>query len=186
MFNLGKLTQAFRDLKLFDHVQQNDFGVGRCGTAFAIDAYGVQPDLLTTAKALGTGFPVGTVLMTEAVASCLSNGDLGTTFGGGPLACAMVATVIDVIQRDKLLDNVQRLSQRIKQECVIGPVSEISGTGFLLGLRCPGGALPVRKALLEKGILTGLSNDPEVMRLLPPLILADEHVDELIAALHSL
>ena len=106
--------------------------------------------------------------------------------GAFALACAMVGTVLDVIKRDDLIANVQRLSARISQECVVGPVSAISGKGFLLGLRCPGGALPIRKALLEKGILTGSSNDPEVMRLLPPLTLADEHVDELINALTSL
>jgi len=170
-------------LLIADEVQS---GVGRCGAGFAIETCNVKPDILTTAKALGTGFPVGTVLMTEQVAGCMSKGDLGTTFGGGPLACAMVSTVLDVIQRDQLIANVQRLSERIRKECVTGPVNEISGKGFLLGLRCPGGALPVRKALLEKGILTGSSNDPDVMRLLPPLILGDEHVDELVAALASL
>lgn len=170
-------------LLIADEVQT---GIGRCGDAFAADVYSVQPDILTTAKALGTGFPVGTMLMSDYVASCMAKGDLGTTFGGGPLACALVSTVIDVIRRDDLLGNVARLSQRIKEECVTGPVSEISGKGFLLGLRCPGGALPVRKALLEKGILTGSSNDSEVMRLLPPLILGDEHVDELATSLASL
>ena len=168
---------------IIDEVQT---GVGRCGEAFAADVYNVQPDILTTAKALGTGFPCGTVLMSEDVAACMSKGSLGTTFGGGPLACALISTVIDVIQRDNLLANVQRLSNRIKNECVTGPVTEISGKGFLLGLRCADGALPVRKALLEKGILTGSSNDAGVLRLLPPLILEDQHVDELIAALNSI
>jgi acetylornithine/succinyldiaminopimelate/putrescine aminotransferase len=170
-------------LLIIDEVQT---GVGRCGEAFAADVYAVRPDILTTAKALGTGFPCGTVLMTEDVAGCLRVGDLGTTFGGGPLACALIATVLDVIERDELLANVRRLSKRIKTECVSGPVTEISGKGFLLGLRCAGGAKPVRDALLSKGILTGSSNDPEVMRLLPPLVLADEHVDELVTALGGL
>jgi len=170
-------------LLIIDEVQT---GIGRCGAAFAAEVYDVKPDILTTAKALGTGFPCGTVLLTEDVASCLGAGDLGTTFGGGPLACALIATVIDVIERDGLLANVRRLSERIKNECVTGPVSEISGKGFLLGLRCVGGAKPVRDALLAKGILTGSSSDSDVMRLLPPLVLADEHVDELATALGSL
>ena len=168
---------------IIDEVQT---GVGRSGEAFAADVYNVQPDILTTAKALGTGFPCGTVLMSEDVAACLNKGSLGTTFGGGPLACALISTVIDVIQRDNLLTSVQRLSNRIKNECVTGPITEISGKGFLLGLRCADGALPVRKALLEKGILTGSSNDADVLRLLPPLILEDQHVNELIAALNSI
>lgn len=170
-------------LLIADEVQS---GVGRCGAPFAIDLYGLKPDILTTAKALGGGFPVAAVMLSQSVADVLGNGDLGTTFGGAPLACALVNTVLDVIARDSLIDNVNELSARIKNECVTGPVSEISGAGFLLGLRCPGGAAPVRAKLLEAGILTGSSNDPEVMRLLPPLILGHEHVDALVAALHSI
>jgi len=170
-------------LLIIDEVQT---GIGRCGDAFATDVYAVKADILTTAKALGTGFPCGTVLMTDDVAGCLGVGDLGTTFGGGPLACALIATVIDVIERDGLLANVRKLSERIKAECITGPVTEISGKGFLLGLRCAGGAKPVRDGLLAKGILTGSSNDPDVLRLLPPLVLTDEHVDELAMVLGSL
>jgi len=170
-------------LLIVDEVQT---GVGRSGQWFAADLYGLEPDLLTTAKALGGGFPCGAVLLTDEVAACMSNGDLGTTFGGGPLACAVINTVLDVIDRDGLLANVQRLSARIQNECVLGPVKKITGKGFLLGLHCEGGAGPVRKALLEQGILTGSSSDPDVMRLLPPLTLQDEHVDALIAALNTL
>ena len=170
-------------LLIADEVQ---CGVGRCGTPFSIQWYGVQPDILTTAKALGGGFPVGAVMMTEDVAGVLGNGDLGTTFGGGPLACALINTVLDVIERDNLLANVNELSARIWRECKTGPVTEISGAGFLLGLRCPGGAAPVRSKLLKAGILTGSSNDPEVMRLLPPLTLGHEHVDALVAALKNI
>ena len=95
-------------------------------------------------------------------------------------------TVLDVINRDGLLANVRKLSARIKAECITGPVTDISGKGFLLGLRCAGGAKPVRDALLAKGILVGSSNDPDVLRLLPPLVLGDEHVDELVAILGDL
>ncbi|MBT8423233.1 MAG: aminotransferase class III-fold pyridoxal phosphate-dependent enzyme [Gammaproteobacteria bacterium] len=170
-------------LLIADEVQS---GVGRCGAPFAIHWYGVQPDILTTAKALGGGFPVGAVMMTEAVAAVLSKGDLGTTFGGAPLACALINTVLDVIERDQLIDNVKTLSARIWSECMTGPVTAISGSGFLLGLRCAGGAAPVRSKLLEAGILTGSSNDPDVMRLLPPLTLGHEHVDALVAALKNI
>ena len=170
-------------LLIADEVQS---GVGRCGAPFAIDLYGVKPDILTTAKALGGGFPVGAVMLSEDVAGVLGNGDLGTTFGGGPLACALINTVLDVIERDNLLVNVNELSARIKNECLTGPVTEISGAGFLLGLRCAGGAAPVRSKLLAAGILTGSSNDPDVMRLLPPLTLGHEHVDALVTALNSI
>ncbi len=180
---IAAACKASGALLIVDEVQT---GVGRSGYYFAAELYGLQPDLLTTAKALGGGFPCGAVLLTDAVAASMSNGDLGTTFGGGPLACAIMSTVLDVIERDGLLANVQRLSKRIQDECVIGPVTKISGKGFLLGLHCEGGAGPVRSALLEKGILTGSSSDPDVMRLLPPLVLQDEHVDALIEALNNL
>lgn len=169
-------------LLISDEVQ---CGVGRCGTPFAIHRHNVRPDIMTTAKALGTGFPVGAVMLSEDVAAVLGNGDLGTTFGGGPLACALINTVLDVIERDRLIDNVKALSARIKEECVVGPVQQISGEGFLLGLRA-GGAAPVRNKLLSAGILTGSSNDANVMRLLPPLTLEDKHVDALVAALKSI
>ncbi len=170
-------------LLICDEVQ---CGVGRCGVPFACQLYGIQPDLLTTAKALGTGFPVGAVMLSDDVAAVLGKGDLGTTFGGAPLACALINTVLDVIARDNLLDNVQRLSARIKKECLTGPVTAVSGAGFLLGLHCAGGAGPVRNKLLDAGILTGSSNDPAVLRLLPPLTLQDEHVDALVAALQTI
>ena len=180
---LAAACRAAGALLIVDEVQS---GVGRCGAPFAADLYSVNPDILTTAKALGTGFPCGALLLTEDVANCLKSGDLGTTFGGGPLACALIETVLDVIERDGLLANVQRLAKRIKAECVVGPVQQISGQGFLLGLHCEGGAAAVRKALLAEGILAGSSNDPAVVRLLPPLVLDDTHVDQLVAALKKI
>lgn len=169
-------------LLIVDEVQS---GVGRCGAPFATDLYGIKPDMLTTAKALATGFPCGALLLTDAVAAGLHNGDLGTTFGGGPLACALICTVLDVIERDGLIANVQELSARMQSECLTGPVTAVSGRGFLLGLRCKGGATAVRDKLLQQGILVGTSNDPDVIRLLPPLILEHKHVDRLIVALRK-
>ncbi|MEE4186170.1 MAG: aminotransferase class III-fold pyridoxal phosphate-dependent enzyme [Gammaproteobacteria bacterium] len=170
-------------LLIADEVQS---GMGRCGAPFAIELYDVRPDILTTAKALGAGFPCAAVMLTPAIAGGLGSGDLGTTFGGGPLACAMINTVLDVIARDQLIANVQRISARIRAECVLGPVTEVCGRGFLLGLRCAGGAAPVRAQLLQQGILTGSSSDPDVIRLLPPLTLGDAHVDQLKHALQHL
>jgi acetylornithine/succinyldiaminopimelate/putrescine aminotransferase len=167
-------------LLIADEVQS---GVGRCGAPFAIQLFDVQPDILTTAKALGAGFPCGAVMLSDEVAGCLAKGDLGTTFGGGPLACALINTVLDVIARDDLIGNVNELSQRILQECVTGPVTRISGKGFLLGLHCANGAKQVRDSLLEQGILTGISDDPNVVRLLPPLTLKHDDVDRLVTAL---
>ena len=82
-----------------------------------------------------------------------------------------------------MLENVRHLSARLQTECLTGPVTKVSGKGFLLGLHCPGKGKQTRVALLEKGILVGSSSDPDVIRLLPPLVLKDEHVDELVSAL---
>lgn len=180
---VGAIADACRQtgtLLIVDEVQS---GVGRCGSAFATDLYGIAPDMLTTAKALGGGFPCSALLMTEALAATLKPGDLGTTFGGGPMACALVATVIAVIQRDRLLENVQKLSADIRRRAVVGPVESVQGKGFLLGLKCRRPAKAVLAELLERDILVGSSADPMVIRLLPPLTLGRQHVDAFIDAL---
>lgn len=170
-------------LLIVDEVQS---GVGRTGAPFAADLYGLKPDMLTTAKALGGGFPVSALLMTEALAATLKSGDLGTTFGGGPMACALVSTVLKVIQRDQLMENVRTLSAEIRQQALVGPVERIQGRGFLLGLRCRRPAKDVQAELLDRDILVGTSADPMVVRLLPPLTLQKPHVAALVNALSEL
>lgn len=170
-------------LVIADEVQS---GVGRCGMPFAVDLYGLVPDMLTTAKALGGGFPCSALLLSEALAGQLRSGELGTTFGGGPIACALVSTVLRVIGRDGLLANVRTLSAGLRQRAVTGPVESVQGQGFLLGLRCRRPAKDVQAELLARDILVGTSSDPKVVRLLPPLTLAREHVDALVAALGDL
>ncbi len=165
---------------VFDEVQ---IGMGRSGHPFAAQAHGITPDVLTTAKGLGGGFPVGAVMVTEALAAGIRRGDLGTTFGGGPLAMALVEAVIGAIERDGLLARVRRLSARLRAECVTGPVTAVQGMGFLLGLRTGPPAKDVLAQLRARRIVAGGSADPHVVRLLPPLILEDAHVDELVAAL---
>ncbi len=167
---------------IFDEVQS---GIGRSGHYFACEAHRVTPDILTTAKALAAGFPVGAVLATEEIARQAAMGSLGTTFGGGPLACALVETVLDVIETDGLLENVRRVSELIRSTCRVGPVESIQGAGFLLGLRCRRPAAGVRDDLLKQKILVGTSADPNVVRLLPPLILEEEHVEALSRALEK-
>jgi acetylornithine/succinyldiaminopimelate/putrescine aminotransferase len=170
-------------LIIADEVQS---GVGRSGAPFAVDLYGLVPDMLTTAKALGGGFPCSALLMSEALAGQLKSGELGTTFGGGPIACALVSTVLRVIGRDGLLANVRTLSAELRHRAVTGPVESVQGQGFLLGLRCRRPAKDVQAELLARDILVGTSSDPKVVRLLPPLTLAREHVDALVAALADL
>ena len=170
-------------LLILDEVQT---GVGRLGEPFGADLYGVQPDLLAVAKGLGGGFPCAAVLMTASLAAELGFGSLGSTFGGGPLACAAINTVLDVIESDNLLARVRETSASIRETCVRGPVTEICGAGLLVGLRTGPRAAAVHEALLRRDILTGTSADPHVVRLLPPLILETKHVARLAEALEEL
>ncbi|MBC7984108.1 MAG: aspartate aminotransferase family protein [Candidatus Obscuribacterales bacterium] len=167
-------------LLIFDEVQ---CGVGRTGYPFAANMYGVTPDMITTAKALGAGFPVSALLMANHVASTLKMDDLGTTFGAGPMACAVVEAVIDIIENEKLLENVQKRSAEIRETCVVGPVTATQGAGLMLGLRTTRPAKEVHADLLKRGILTGTSGDPHVVRILAPFILKTEHVQLLRDAL---
>jgi acetylornithine/N-succinyldiaminopimelate aminotransferase len=170
-------------LLIVDEVQS---GIGRCGAPFAADLYDVRPDLLTVAKSLAGGFPCGALLVTEEIAKAVAKGDLGTTFGGGPMACALVETVINVIRRDHLMENVQNLSAQIAAALPLGPVTEMQGKGFLMGLRCTRPAREVQAELLAKDILTGSSSDTAVVRLLPPLVMQQQHVDHLLTSLAAL
>jgi acetylornithine/succinyldiaminopimelate/putrescine aminotransferase len=176
-------TSRHGALLIFDEVQ---CGMGRSGQPFAADHYGIAPDLLTTAKGLAGGFPAGALLTTDALARDLKPGDLGTTFGGGPLACAAIETVIAVIRAEGLLARVRELSALIRSRCRCGPVQDVQGLGFLLGLVCSRPAKAVQAELLGCGILAGTSADPRVLRLLPPLTLEAAHVELLGDALAGL
>jgi acetylornithine/succinyldiaminopimelate/putrescine aminotransferase len=167
-------------LLIADEIQS---GMGRCGAPFAIELCDVRPDLLTVAKALGAGFPCSALLLTPAIAAGLKHGDLGTTFGGGPMASALICTVLEVIRRDRLIENVCALSAELLAGLPVGPVESVQGKGFLLGLRCRKPAKEMLTELLARGILVGTSADPQVIRLLPPLILERAHVHELLNAL---
>jgi len=170
-------------LLILDEVQT---GMGRLGEFFGAQLLNVEPDLLTTAKGLAGGLPAGAVIMRPELARELKPGALGTTFGGGPVACAAICAVVDAIVNERLPANVRALSKQIRATCQRGPVLGFQGAGFLLGLRTSVRAAVVRDALLERDILTGTSSDPNVLRLLPPLILESEHVERLAAALGDL
>ena len=161
-------------LLIFDEVQ---CGMGRTGHAFGATRAGVTPDILTTAKALGAGFPVSAMLLSKAVSSQLKIEDMGTTFGGGPIACAIVEAVIDIIESEGLLENVRRMSDLIRQQCVVGPVVGVQGAGLLLGLRTTRPAKEVQKELLARNIFAGTAADPHILRLLPPFTLEASHVE---------
>jgi acetylornithine/succinyldiaminopimelate/putrescine aminotransferase len=170
-------------LLIFDEVQ---CGVGRTGYPFAATMYGVTPDIITTAKALGAGFPVSALLLAPHVAARIKVDDMGTTFGGGPMAAAIVETVIDVIETEHLLDNVRKVSALIRDTCAVGPISGFQGAGFLLGLRTTRPAKQVQAELLAQDILAGTSADPHILRLLPAFTLGAAHVELLRNALAKL
>jgi acetylornithine/succinyldiaminopimelate/putrescine aminotransferase len=187
-FGLGKpMLEALRRrcdevgaLLIFDEVQ---CGVGRTGAPFGANHFGVVPDILTTAKALGNGFPVSALMLSDRVADSLKYDDMGTTFGGGPMACAIAEAVIDTIESEDLLANVRHVEAHIRAKCLVGPVTGVQGAGFLLGLKTARPAKQVQAALLEQNILTGTSGDAFILRLLPAYVLKEEHVDRLCDAL---
>jgi acetylornithine/succinyldiaminopimelate/putrescine aminotransferase len=170
-------------LLIFDEVQ---CGVGRTGEPFAANLYGVRPDMLTTAKALGNGFPCAALMFSPLVAASLKPGTLGTTFGGGPLACAAIEAVIATIKEERLLERVRRIGAYIRSTCITGPVTAHQGAGLLVGLRTTRPAKEIQAELLECCILTGTSDDPHILRLLPPYILEEQQVDMLRDALRDL
>src|SRR5215470_5731837 len=168
---------------IYDEVQT---GVGRTGEWFFAGSEagdGVVPDIISLAKALGSGIPVGACLVSDAIASHIKENDLGTTFGGGMLAMAAVTATLEAIEQDRMLENVRRveayLRARLREvEQVVG----VHGLGFLLGIEFSENASAIHKRLLERKIITGTSSDPKVLRLLPPLCLTEEHVDEFVLA----
>ena len=180
---LRAATSKHGALLIVDEVQT---GIGRTGQYFATQAYGIEPDILTSAKALGGGIPCGAVLCNDDIANRFGRGDLGSTFGGGPVAAAAMIAVLDSIKAEKLLHNVRQREMQIREHCVVGPVRMIQGMGLLLGLVCDRPAVDVRDALLEQDILTGTSADPNVLRVLAPLILEAGHVDQFERALASI
>ena len=173
-------TSKHGALLIADEVQS---GMGRCGQFFAVQAHDVAPDILTNAKALGGGVPCGAVLCSHELAAQFGPGSLGSTFGGGPIAAAAIVATIDAIGSENLLENVRKAEMLIRERCVRGPVVRIQGMGLLLGLVCDRPAVEVRDALLEHDILTGTSGDPEVLRILAPLVLQSAHIERLADAL---
>jgi len=180
---LRKLCDERGIVLIYDEVQT---GVGRTGQWFfaASDAGGgVVPDVVTLAKSLGSGVPVGACLVTDAIASHIKENDLGTTFGGGMLAMAAVTATIEAIEQDRMLENVRRVEAYLRgrlQE--VKRVVAVHGLGFLLGIEFKENASIVHQAMLDRKIITGTSSNPKVLRLLPPLCLDEQEADMFVAA----
>ena len=169
-------------LLIVDEVQT---GFGRCGTLFAHELYDIKPDILTTAKAIGGGVPMGAILATEKVAAGFVPGDHGTTFGGGPLVCAAANAVLDVIYEDNLLDNVVDVGayfldelKKLDKEVIV----EARGVGLMVGLELNKPGAEYVDKLREKGFLINCTAG-NVLRFVPPLIITKDEIDEFIKAL---
>ena len=168
---------------IFDEVQ---CGVGRCGAFTAAESFGVTPDLLTLAKGLASGLPIGATLISEAIGATVKSGDLGSTFGGGPVPCAAGLATLEVIDRERLIENASSVGAHIAGVVKSLPgVTGIEGRGLLIGLRLTKPAAEVQKALVAKRILVGTASDPSILRLIPPLSFSREEADRLLAALRE-
>ena len=172
-------------LLILDEIQ---CGMGRTGSMFAWQKYGVKPDIMTTAKALGCGVPVGAFLMTEKVGqSSLTSGDHGTTYGGNPLAAAAINVVLDLFEENHILDNVNQVAPYLEEkldelmaenDCITAR----RGAGLMQGLvfNKPVGEI-INKAL-DKGLIL-INAGTDIIRFVPPLVISKENVDEMIAIL---
>ena len=168
-------------LLIFDEIQ---CGMGRTGSMFAWQGYGVQPDILVMAKAIGNGVPVGAFAMKEEVAqNSLRPGDHGTTYGGNPLACQAVSTVIDLFTEQKLAEHVRRLTPYLEEklDTLLAKYDLFTGRrgkGFMQGVitSCPAGKIV--EAAKQEGLLL-VTAGAQVVRFLPPLIITEKEIDEM-------
>ncbi len=167
---LQALCNATGTTLVLDEIQS---GCGRTGKFFAHQWAGIRPDIITQAKGIGNGFPVGCVLISPEFQAVY--GELGTTFGGNHLACAAVETVLDVMERDSLLDNADRVGEYLLAELKrIDGIKEVRGRGLMIGIEFDHPIKDIRRRLLfEERIFTGVSGT-NVIRLLPPLVLTLE------------
>jgi acetylornithine aminotransferase len=176
-----EITSAHGTLLALDEVQT---GIGRMGLWFAHQAEGIQPDVVTLAKGLGGGLPIGACLAFGAAATLLGPGSHGSTFGGNPVCCAAALAVLDTIDTGGLLDRAKRLGERLTGAITGLPgVDHVRGSGLLLGIVLTTDvAKAAEAALREAGFLVNACA-PGVLRLAPPLILTDEQADSFVAAL---
>lgn len=187
MTGIRKLCDEEGILMICDEIQ---CGMARTGEMFVWQLYGTKPDIMTMAKAIGSGVPVGAFAMTKAVAEAsLKPGDHGTTYGGNPLACAAVAKTLEIYEKQKLAAHVKEVGDYLEEQlkklvedydCVV----EQRGLGLIRGIKLSGPVGEVVKKAMEEGLLI-ISARSDVIRLVPPLVIEKEHVDEMIEKLRK-
>jgi acetylornithine/N-succinyldiaminopimelate aminotransferase len=178
------LCDRYNALLILDEIQ---CGLGRTGKYFAFQHYGVAPDLLTLAKPLAAGYPLGAVLGNERVAGSLQAGDHGTTFGGGPLACRLALEFLDIVDDEGLVAKVAELGEYLMQGLRTlatrhSSMGEIRGLGLMVGVDLGGIAKEVVQTLLKRGVIANAAHDT-VLRLLPPFVISRSEIDEFLAIL---
>ena len=168
-------------LLIFDEVQT---GVGRTGTFTYGEHIDVTADLITLAKSLGSGVPVGAVLVSKAIADTVKSGDQGTTFGGGMLAMAAVAAALEQVVEENLMDRAVQIHDRLANGLhSLDAVTEVRGRGCLIGVSLDRDAKPVVAMLRDAGVIVGTAARPDTLRLMPPLTTTDAEIDALLARL---
>lgn len=179
---LSKLTKQYNTLFIADEVQS---GFGRTGDFFAFQKHQITPDIISIAKGMGNGFPVGGILIHPTIKA--SFGLLGTTFGGNHLACMACLTVLDVLEQENLMQNAKEISAYfIEKTRSLPKLKSIKGRGLMLGLEFDFPIAELRKKLIyEHHIFTGSSKNPNLLRILPPLTIQKEHIDLLFRAIHK-
>jgi acetylornithine aminotransferase/acetylornithine/N-succinyldiaminopimelate aminotransferase len=176
---LRELCTKNGTLLVYDEVQT---GIGRTGTMFFSGRHGVNADLITLAKAIGSGIPLSAVLVSKEIADKVQYGEYGATFGAGPVAMAAMKATLEVVEG--LLPNVVEVGRYLAKRLEHAPgVKEVRGLGLLLGIKTEKDAGTLQKALLEKGFIAGTADEPGVLRLLPPLTLTPTQVDSFLKAL---
>ena len=176
---LSELCERTGTLLVFDEIQT---GVGRTGTFSISEHYGIQPDLITLAKSLGSGIPVGAVLVSDIIAQTVSYGDHGTTFGGGMVPMAAVHAVLTTLQEDDLMPRAPAIFNQLS-DGVRPVVKAVRGRGCLIGLELDGPSRPVINGLREKGIIAGTAVPDNVIRLMPPITTSDHDIDFFVSTL---
>ncbi|WP_272148633.1 aspartate aminotransferase family protein [Tenacibaculum aiptasiae] len=171
---LADLCKKYQTVLIADEVQS---GFGRTGDFFAFQKHGIQPDIISMAKGMGNGFPIGGILIHPSIKA--SYGLLGTTFGGNHLACAASLSVLTVLEQEQLLDNAKHISAYFQQKATTIPqIKKLKGRGLMLGLEFDFPIADLRKNLIFKQhIFTGSAKNPNLLRILPPLTLKEPQVD---------
>lgn len=170
---LRELCSRFGIVLIFDEVQT---GFGRTGQNFVSGFSGVEPDMMTSAKGIASGYPVGLLAVHDSLVSRVKMGDLGSTYGGGPVAMAAVKATAEMLKDGRMVERVRQLGSEFESLIQVNGVEEVRGQGCLIGLKTVLPAKQLRDKLLEHRIITGTSKDPYVLRLLPPIVLEDEHI----------